>query len=348
MKRKIRMGMVGGGRGAFIGGVHRMAAALDGEIELVCGAFSADPEKSRLSGEDLCVDPKRVYGSFKEMMKVKEYGELRDALMSHEKAKRTMDEVAEEIEKELGLDKGVISLTREIVNLLAWSPETIDARKQIAKFESNLLKEDTKASRPPIGRTMYPGGPTFDSFLSAGGVEAMLEQIQIWTHAKDWLILTYEGMQGLIKNLQVFQDMVGGKDIYENLSARRKALNELIFLSGQAVYKDVLYPTADTFYPINNTTKGVTFAVPVCGFDPGYVISKYPSRPTPTNIPCQPIENLGNLFNVNYSNIYIYANESTTNKILSNLFKSVSSKTLIGDASASPSSTFSADKLLTS
>ncbi|MFQ5446151.1 MAG: gfo/Idh/MocA family oxidoreductase, partial [Saprospiraceae bacterium] len=53
MKRKIRMGMVGGGRGAFIGGVHRMTATLDGEIELVCGAFSSDPEKPRLSGEDL-------------------------------------------------------------------------------------------------------------------------------------------------------------------------------------------------------------------------------------------------------------------------------------------------------
>ncbi|SVD35204.1 uncharacterized protein METZ01_LOCUS388058, partial [marine metagenome] len=45
MKRKLRMGMVGGGRGAFIGGVHRAAANLDGEIELVAGAFSSDPKK---------------------------------------------------------------------------------------------------------------------------------------------------------------------------------------------------------------------------------------------------------------------------------------------------------------
>ncbi len=65
---KIRMGMVGGGRGAFIGGVHRMAAALDGKIDLVCGAFSSDAEKSRLSGEDLHIDPRRVYGSFQEMI----------------------------------------------------------------------------------------------------------------------------------------------------------------------------------------------------------------------------------------------------------------------------------------
>lgn len=68
MARKIRMGMVGGGRGAFIGGVHRMAAAIDGEIELVCGAFSSDPEKSRLSGEDLYLPADRVYGSYTEMI----------------------------------------------------------------------------------------------------------------------------------------------------------------------------------------------------------------------------------------------------------------------------------------
>jgi len=61
------MGMVGGGRGAFIGRVHRMAAALDGRIELVAGAFSSDPEKSRLSGADLFLDPARVYGDFREM-----------------------------------------------------------------------------------------------------------------------------------------------------------------------------------------------------------------------------------------------------------------------------------------
>ena len=68
MPRKLRMGMVGGGRGAFIGGVHRMAAALDGQIELVCGAFSSDAEKSRLSGEDFFLDSDRVYGSYMEMM----------------------------------------------------------------------------------------------------------------------------------------------------------------------------------------------------------------------------------------------------------------------------------------
>lgn len=59
--------MVGGGRGAFIGGVHRMAANLDGKIELVAGCFSSNAEKSKLSGEDFFLDPARVYSSYEEM-----------------------------------------------------------------------------------------------------------------------------------------------------------------------------------------------------------------------------------------------------------------------------------------
>ena len=60
--------MVGGGRGAFIGAVHRMAATLDGQIELVCGAFSSDPERSKLSGADFYLPPDRCYGTYEEMM----------------------------------------------------------------------------------------------------------------------------------------------------------------------------------------------------------------------------------------------------------------------------------------
>ena len=68
-KRKLRMGMVGRGRGAFIGGVHRFAAALDQQIELVCGAFSSNAEKSRLSGEDFFLPADRVYGSYEDMIR---------------------------------------------------------------------------------------------------------------------------------------------------------------------------------------------------------------------------------------------------------------------------------------
>lgn len=64
---KIRMGMVGGGEGAFIGAVHRIAAAIDGQIELVCGAFSSDADRSQRSGEQLHLPADRVYNNYQEM-----------------------------------------------------------------------------------------------------------------------------------------------------------------------------------------------------------------------------------------------------------------------------------------
>jgi predicted dehydrogenase len=67
LKRRLRLGMVGGGRGAFIGAVHRIAARLDDRWELVAGALSSDPERARLSGEDLRLRPERIYGDFNEM-----------------------------------------------------------------------------------------------------------------------------------------------------------------------------------------------------------------------------------------------------------------------------------------
>lgn len=65
--QKLKLGMVGGGRGAFIGAVHRAAAALDGEFELVAGAFSASPDISKASGADLGLAPVRVYDSYSQM-----------------------------------------------------------------------------------------------------------------------------------------------------------------------------------------------------------------------------------------------------------------------------------------
>lgn len=62
------MGMVGGGPEAFIGVIHRMAAWLDGEIELVCGAFSRDSDKSRQAGEALYLSASRCYANYEEMM----------------------------------------------------------------------------------------------------------------------------------------------------------------------------------------------------------------------------------------------------------------------------------------
>jgi len=63
------MGMIGGGPGAFIGEVHRRASRLDGEIELVAGAFDIDPKKSKKMGRELALNKKRVYSDYKEMIK---------------------------------------------------------------------------------------------------------------------------------------------------------------------------------------------------------------------------------------------------------------------------------------
>lgn len=65
--RRLRLGMVGGGRGAFIGAVHRIAARLDGRYELMAGALSSDPERAAASAADLGIAPDRAYGRFEEM-----------------------------------------------------------------------------------------------------------------------------------------------------------------------------------------------------------------------------------------------------------------------------------------
>jgi predicted dehydrogenase len=69
IERKIKMGMVGGGPGSFIGRVHYMAAVLDGQIDLVCGAFSSDPAKSKITGKEYYLPEERVYGTFQDMIK---------------------------------------------------------------------------------------------------------------------------------------------------------------------------------------------------------------------------------------------------------------------------------------
>ena len=67
MSERIRLGMVGGGKDAFIGAVHRIASRIDGEFELVAGALSSTPQKARESGAALGLAPDRTYGDFREM-----------------------------------------------------------------------------------------------------------------------------------------------------------------------------------------------------------------------------------------------------------------------------------------
>src|SRR5258708_36932581 len=68
LSRKLRMGLVGGGQGAFIGRVHATAAILDNRGVLVAGALSADPVKAKASAPDYDIKPERAYGSYQEMV----------------------------------------------------------------------------------------------------------------------------------------------------------------------------------------------------------------------------------------------------------------------------------------
>jgi len=68
LNRKLKMGIVGGGPGAFIGDVHRKASRMDGGIELVAGAFDINPRKSKQMGRELLLNPRRVYGNYEQMI----------------------------------------------------------------------------------------------------------------------------------------------------------------------------------------------------------------------------------------------------------------------------------------
>lgn len=175
--RKLRMGLVGGGPGAFIGPVHRIAAELDGRIELVAGAFSSSPEKSRAAGASYRIDPERAYGSYEEMIaKEKQRADGIDfvviatpnsthlpvakaaleagiAVMSDKPATATYDEVLEleKVVKKAGIPYGLThtyagySLVRDARALCA-AGEIGPVRKVVVEYLQGWLSESIENS----------------------------------------------------------------------------------------------------------------------------------------------------------------------------------------------------------
>ncbi len=137
------MGMVGGGRGAFIGGVHRRAAALDGEIELVAGAFSSDPKKSALSGKDFYLKPSRVYASYQEM------AEKEKALPENER----IDFVTIVVQNYLHFDVAKTFLEAGF-NVICDKPVTLDLEQ--ARELSKIIKKSKKVFALTHNYTGYP------------------------------------------------------------------------------------------------------------------------------------------------------------------------------------------------
>lgn len=171
MSRKIKMGMVGGGQGAFIGNVHRLAARLDGEIELVCGAFSRDPENSRATGAALHLDPARVYDDYTQMMKAEA------ALPEGER----MDFVSIVTPNHMHFPVAKAALEAGFA-VLSDKPATLDLK------EAKALRKVVAKSKKPYGLThTYLGYPLIGearSIIERGGIgqvrKVYVEYIQGW------------------------------------------------------------------------------------------------------------------------------------------------------------------------
>ncbi len=168
----LRMGMVGGGQGAFIGDVHRMAAALDGQIELVCGAFSRDPENCKATGQMLGLDPARCYHSYQDMMRTEAalpVGERMDFV-----AIVTPNHVHFPVAK-AALEAGFHVLSDKPATL------NLDEARELAKI---VQKQDTLAYGLTHTYLGYPMVSAARSIVAEGGIgkvrKVFVEYIQGW------------------------------------------------------------------------------------------------------------------------------------------------------------------------
>ena len=165
------MGMVGGGQGAFIGEVHRMAARLDGYIDLVCGAFSSDPKKSKRSGKSLFLDPARVYGSYEEMM-------TQEAALPSDKR---MDFVSIVTPNHLHYDPARLALNHGF-HVICDKPVTLSSAE--AKDLMRLAKKKKKIFAVTHNYTGYPMVKEARAMIRAGKIgkirRAVVEYPQGW------------------------------------------------------------------------------------------------------------------------------------------------------------------------
>ena len=168
---RLRMGMVGGGQGAFIGDVHRLAARLDGQIDLVAGAFSRDPENCKATGQQLGLDPARCYSDYADMMQAEA------ALPERER----MDFVA--IVTPNHVHFPVAKAALEVgFHVLSDKPATLDLAEAVA------LRDIVKATGKAYGLThTYLGYPLVGvarSIVDEGGIgtvrKVFVEYIQGW------------------------------------------------------------------------------------------------------------------------------------------------------------------------
>ena len=168
---RLRMGMVGGGQGAFIGDVHRLAARLDGQIDLVAGAFSRDPENCKATGRQLGLDPARCYSDYAEMMQA-------EAALP-ERERRDFVAIVTPNHVHFPVAKAALKAG---FHVLSDKPATLDLAEAVA------LRDIVKATGKAYGLThTYLGYPLVGvarSIVDEGGIgtvrKVFVEYIQGW------------------------------------------------------------------------------------------------------------------------------------------------------------------------
>ena len=144
--RKLRMGLVGGGEGAFIGAVHRTAAELDGQIKLVCGVFSSNPKRSLSSGQSIYGLPaERSYGNYTEMFEA-------ESSIGNDKK---MDFVTIATPNHVHYSVAEAALNAGF-HVMLGNPVTFDLEQ--AKSLASLVAEKKPAVRPNVQPYQLPNG----------------------------------------------------------------------------------------------------------------------------------------------------------------------------------------------
>lgn len=168
---RLRMGMVGGGQGAFIGDVHRLAARLDGQIDLVAGAFSRDPENCKATGQQLGLNPARCYADYTEMMRTEA------ALPAGER----MDFVAIVTPNHVHFPVAKAALEAGF-HVLSDKPATLDLKEAVALRD--VVKQTGKAYGLTHTYLGYPLVGVAKSIVADGGIgkvrKVFVEYIQGW------------------------------------------------------------------------------------------------------------------------------------------------------------------------
>lgn len=174
-QRRLRLGMVGGGEGAFIGAVHRIAARMDDRYELVAGALSSSPERSKASGLALGLDPSRCYGDFEEMA------------ARERRLKEGIDVVAIVTPNHLHFDAAKAFLKRGI-HVICDKPLTTNLRQ--AKRLAELVEESGCVFVLTHNYTGYPMIRQARAMVADG----LLGQIRVVQaeYAQDWLTTRLE------------------------------------------------------------------------------------------------------------------------------------------------------------